>query len=157
VKKQTRIKCLKHAGLLAGLAIGVSTAQASAVPLVPLGNAAPWILAQAASDEVPIYGSQLMTEQERIDYRARWRAARTDEERAKLRSDHHERMKERARERGVTLPDEPPARGAGAGPRGGMGSGAGGGAGGPGPGPGGGGGSGPGPGSGGPGGPGPGR
>lgn len=101
------------------------------------------MLAQAASDEEPIYGSQLMTEQERIEYRARWRAARTDDERARLRSEHHERMKDRARERGVTLPDEPPARGAGMGPGGGAGMGPGpgggagpGGGGGPGPGPG---------------------
>ena len=67
-----------------------------------------------------IYGSQLMTKQERTEYRANMRAAKTAEEREQIRKEHHERMKERAKERGVTLPDEPPVRG------GGMGSGGGG-------------------------------
>lgn len=58
-----------------------------------------------------VYGSQLMTRQERAEYRARMQAAKTAEEREQIRNEHHERMKERARERGVTLPDEPPARG----------------------------------------------
>jgi len=67
-----------------------------------------------------IYGSQLMTAQERNEYRERMRLAKTAEERERLRAEHHERMKVRAKERGVTLPDEPPAR-----PGGGMGSGGG--------------------------------
>jgi septal ring factor EnvC (AmiA/AmiB activator) len=66
-----------------------------------------------------IYGSQLMTEQERAEYHARMRAAKTAEEREKIRKEHHERMKERAKEQGVTLPDDPPERGMG--PGGGMG------------------------------------
>lgn len=56
-----------------------------------------------------IYGSQLMTFQERNDYRARMRAAASAEERERIRAEHHDRMKERAQARGVTLPDEPPA------------------------------------------------
>jgi hypothetical protein len=79
-----------------------------------------------------IYGSQLMTQQERNEYRAKMRSLRTAQEREQLRFEHHERMQQRARERGVTLPDAPPARGArGAGP-GGPGMGPGGGMGGPG-------------------------
>ncbi len=70
-----------------------------------------------------IYGSQLMTRQERNEYRIRMRAAKTVEEREQIRKEHHERMKERAKERGVTLPDEPPVRGGGTGPGGGMGPG----------------------------------
>lgn len=62
-----------------------------------------------------IYGSQLMTPQERAEYRARMRVVKTAEEREELRKEHHERMKERAAARGVTLPDEPPARGGGLG------------------------------------------
>lgn len=74
-----------------------------------------------------IYGSQLMTQQERAEYRAKMRAAKTAEELEKIRSEHHEHMKERAKERGVTLPDEPPARGGGMGPgAGGMSPGSGG-------------------------------
>lgn len=67
-----------------------------------------------------IYGAQLMTRQERNEYRARMRAAKTVQEREQIRKEHHERMKERAKERGVTLPDEPPVRGGGMGPGGGM-------------------------------------
>jgi flagellar biosynthesis/type III secretory pathway protein FliH len=75
-----------------------------------------------------IYGSQLMTQQERSEYRARMRAAKTQEEREQIRKEHHEQMKARAKEKGVTLPDEPPARGRGMGPGGGgMGPGMGGG------------------------------
>ena len=69
-----------------------------------------------------IYGSQLMTGQERSEYRARMRAAKTAEEREQIRNEHHERMKERAQARGVTIPDEPPVRGMMA-PGGGMGGG----------------------------------
>lgn len=76
-----------------------------------------------------IYGSQLMTQQERAEYQARMRAANTDEERERLRLEHHERMTERAKARGVALPDQPPGDrggmgpGRGAGPGGGMGPG----------------------------------
>jgi hypothetical protein len=67
-----------------------------------------------------IYGSQLMTQQERVEYRAKMRNAKTAEEREQIRKKHHERMKKRAAERGVTLNDEPPARGRGMGPCGGQ-------------------------------------
>ncbi|WAL84049.1 hypothetical protein OYT13_06285 [Pandoraea sp. XJJ-1] len=70
-----------------------------------------------------IYGSQLMTPSERNEYRAKMRAAKTVREREALRLEHHRQMQERARERGVTLPDMPPARGSGTGGRGGMGGG----------------------------------
>lgn len=72
-----------------------------------------------------IYGSQIMTEQERTEYRAKMRAAQSAEAREQLRREHHELMKERAKARGITLPDEMPARGGGMGPGGGMGSGGG--------------------------------
>jgi hypothetical protein len=77
-----------------------------------------------AADE-PIYGSQMMTNQERIEHRTKLRAAKTVEEREQVRLEHHEQMKLRAKERGVALPDEPPAQGGGMGrrlgPGGGMG------------------------------------
>ena len=74
-----------------------------------------------------IYGSQLMTEEERAEYRARMRATNTAEEREQIRKEHHELMKERAAAQGMTLPDEPPAvRGGMGSGGGGMGSGAGG-------------------------------
>ena len=66
-----------------------------------------------------VYGSQLMTPEEQTAYRAKMRATKTTEEREQLRKEHHEQMKQRAKERGVTLPDEPPARGSGMGQGGG--------------------------------------
>jgi hypothetical protein len=68
-----------------------------------------------------IYGSQLMTRQDRIEYRAKMRAARTSEEKVQVRAEHHERMKERANQQGVALPESPPAVGGGMGPGGGGG------------------------------------
>ena len=67
-----------------------------------------------------IYGSQLMTPQERMEYRTRMRSLKTRQEREAFRLQHHKEMQERARERGMQLPDMPP-------PGGGMGSGMGGG------------------------------
>ena len=74
-----------------------------------------------------VYGSQMMTKEERIAYRTKMRSAKTQEERQKIRADHHDEMVVRAKERGVTLPDVPPAMGGGMGPGGGGGMGPGGG------------------------------
>lgn len=92
-------------------------------------------------DQDRIFGSQLMTQQERLDYANRMRSMKTDQERQAFRLEHHIQMQERARQKGVTLPDDPPQGpgraigGSGMGPGGGMGSGGGmgpgGGAGGP--------------------------
>lgn len=68
----------------------------------------------------PIYGSQLMTREERIEHRNKMRSLKTPEEREAYRQEHHRLMQERAKERGVTLPDAPPPRGMGPGP--GMGA-----------------------------------
>lgn len=67
-----------------------------------------------------VYGSQLMTVQERNEYQQRMRELKTVQERDQFRKEHHVKMQDRAKERGVTLPDEPPARGKGAGPRDGV-------------------------------------
>jgi hypothetical protein len=67
-----------------------------------------------------IYGSQLMTPEERTEFRTRMQAATTNEEREQIRREHHQQMQVRARQQGTTLPDEPPARGGrGMGPDGG--------------------------------------
>lgn len=78
---------------------------------------------QPAQSREQIYGSQLMTPQERTEYRDRMRAAKTQQERDQLRAEHHARMQGRAKERGVMLPDAPPAKGAGKGGAGGYGAG----------------------------------
>lgn len=68
----------------------------------------------------PIYGYQMMTPQERDEYRAKMRNAASAAERQAIRDEHHAAMAARAKERGFTLPDRP----TGAGPRGpGMGPG----------------------------------
>lgn len=85
--------------------------------------------AQTQAQET-IFGSQLMTAEERAAYRQRILAAKTEEERERIRSEHHARMLERAKEQGVTLPEEPPAGGMHRGMGGGMGPGMGGGMGG---------------------------
>ena len=69
------------------------------------------------------YGWQLMTEQERMEHRAKMRSFKTEQEREAYRREHHKRMQERAREKGVTLPDEPQPRGKGMGKSGGGGQG----------------------------------
>lgn len=70
---------------------------------------------------MPIYGSQLMTEQERLEYGERMRSAQSPEEQQRIRAEHHERMAERARDRGVDLREEPPRGGGqGMGAGGGM-------------------------------------
>lgn len=61
-----------------------------------------------------IYGYQLMTREERDQFRAQMRAAATAEEQNQLRAEHHAKMQERAKSRGMTLPDQP---GGGAQPR----------------------------------------
>jgi hypothetical protein len=71
-----------------------------------------------AQAQEPIYGSQLMTRDERTEHRNKMRSLKTPEEREAYRAEHHRQMQERAKERGVTLPDAPPARGMGMGPGG---------------------------------------
>lgn len=77
--------------------------------------------ADAAGEQV--FGSQLMTQQERNEYRLRMQSAKTPEDQARIRAEHHESMQARAHERGVTLPATPPERGAGRGMGPGMGGG----------------------------------
>jgi len=79
-------------------------------------------------DREKIYGYELMTPQERNEYHARMRALNTEQERDAFRLDHHEKMQERAKAQGKTLPDAPPAgrgpgMGSGMGTGGGMGPG----------------------------------
>ena len=85
------------------------------------------IVSAYAQDSTPIYGNQLMTQQERMEYRNQMRTLKTQEERNSFRIEHHKRMQERAKDKGLTLPDTPPERGAGMGPGAGGGMGGGGG------------------------------
>lgn len=64
-----------------------------------------------------VYGWELMTPAERSEYRIKMRSLKTVQEREALRSQHHEEMQKRARQRGVTLPDMPRQNRGGAGMR----------------------------------------
>jgi len=70
------------------------------------------VAAEQAGDRVQksevVYGSQLMTREERAEYRARMRSLKTGEERQAFRMEHHKKMQERAKAQGKTLPDMPP-------------------------------------------------
>lgn len=57
----------------------------------------------------PVYGSQLMTAEERRDYRQKMQSMKTQEEREAFRADHHKLMQDRATEKGMALPDMPAA------------------------------------------------
>lgn len=105
-------------GALMAAAGGLLAADPQSAPAGEPGKA------QLARQE-PIYGSQLMTREERIEHRNKMRSLRTAEEREQYRLEHHAKMQERAREKGVTLPDPPSGRGMrrGMGPGGGMGPG----------------------------------
>ena len=113
-------------------------ALAAAISLLGLGMSAS-AMAQdqtenRASDQVrrqdPIYGNQFMTRQELNEYQTKMRALKTEEERQAYRLEHHQKMQERAKVKGVTLPEAPPVQrpamgadmGAGAGTGGGMGA-----------------------------------
>ncbi len=60
-------------------------------------------------DREQIYGVQLMTPQERLAFRAKMSAAKTLEERERIRKENHQAMQERAKSHGLTLPDQVPA------------------------------------------------
>ena len=76
-----------------------------------------------AADPQQVYGSELMTQQERAEFQKKMRNAQSNDERQKIRNEHHKRMQIRATEQGVTLPVTPPTAGGGKGPGGGMGGG----------------------------------
>lgn len=103
--------------LLMGL---LTTSFATLLPLAlhSAHAATPPAVQTAPATQAPIYGSQLMTDAERTAFRARMWAAQSDEERNRIRAEHHEEMTKRAQARGMTLPDMPPAMpgGPGSGP-----------------------------------------
>lgn len=105
--------------LAAGQSVGKNAAESGDAP-------------QTREGSEQIYGSQMMTAEERAAYHSKMRAAKTDDERERLRDEHHRQMVTRAKERGITLPETPPMRpragsesGAGVGPGPGRGPGAG--------------------------------
>jgi len=68
-----------------------------------------------AQEEEQVFGRQLMTQEELQEHRRMMQSLDTPEARQEYRQQHHQRMLERARERGVTLPEEPGRQGKGQG------------------------------------------
>lgn len=100
------------------------TLQAEETPAPAAKPAAAAPAAPAEESQETIYGYELMTPEERVEHMNLIKTAKSEEERQKLREDHHKLMQERAVEKGVTLPDMPgPGPGAGKGPGQGMGPG----------------------------------
>ena len=60
-------------------------------------------------------GNRMTTREERQNQRAKMRSTTTKEEREKIRAEHHEKMKVRAKEQGKVIPENPPAGGMGGG------------------------------------------
>jgi hypothetical protein len=75
------------------------------------------------AQEQVVFGRELMTDEERAEHRNKMRAAKTVEERERIQKEQHERMKIRAKERGIALPEEPLIKGGGMGQGRGMGQG----------------------------------
>ena len=105
---------MKRSLMISALATALTL---SAVPSLAVDQAQTQDMLQTQQQD-QIYGSQLMTQQERNAYHAKMRAAKTAGEREQIRNVHHMRMKERAKNKGVTLPNVPPAKGGGMGPGG---------------------------------------
>jgi hypothetical protein len=63
---------------------------------------------QEARTQQQIYGYDLMTEQERSQYRQQMNSLQTEQERAEFRARHHEEMRKRAEQQGKSLPDKVP-------------------------------------------------
>ncbi len=99
----------------------IALAAAAAVSLGAAVMFTTSVLAQ--TDDQPIFGSQLMNDQERQAHRLQMRNADTPEERQRIRAENHEEMQKRAEEQGITLPEVPPARGMGQGMQQGQGQG----------------------------------
>jgi len=69
----------------------------------------------------PVYGWQLMSEQERTEHRTKMQSLKTREEWERYRLEHHKKMQQRAKQKGITLSEMPPPRGRGMGPGAGRG------------------------------------
>lgn len=70
---------------------------------------------QVQEQDKMIYGWQLMTPQERKEHRAKMLSLKTEQERLAYQNEHHKLMQQRAKERGLSIPDHPMRQGAGRG------------------------------------------
>lgn len=85
--------------LTAAAVLVMAASAAVAQPSAPAGPPAQ----KKSADGAQAFGYQLMTPAERDEWRQKMNAAKTPEERTKLRSEHHAQMMQRADEQGVAL------------------------------------------------------
>ena len=88
--------------------------------IIPAGLAFATLISAAGgvlADDSQRYGWQLMTPEERAEHRQTMRSLESEKDRAAYRLKHHETMRARAAEQGVTLPEKPAPRGKGYGRR----------------------------------------
>lgn len=112
---------MKQFSLLAlGITLAVACVSNLAAQTPEKAAGQPAATQQAPDDDTVIYGYQLMTPEERQAHRIKMRSLTTVQEREAFRLEHHQAMQERAKARGVTLPEAPMPMGMG---RGGMGPG----------------------------------
>lgn len=102
----------------------LSLAAEEVTPATPATPAVPATPALPAEKDT-IFGYQLMTAEERATFRTQMQNATTEEERQKIRLEHRTLMLERAKAKGVTLPETPMMNGQGMGKAMGMGMGGG--------------------------------
>lgn len=88
------------AGLALSALLPATTLMAAASPGAPQAST-------PNTSATTVYGWQLMTPAERNAYRAKMRSLKTPQERQAFRLEHHNAMQQRAKERGVSLPDMP--------------------------------------------------
>lgn len=79
------------------------------LPTISIGSEQEKVQASEGTQE-QAYGWELMTPEERTAHRDQMRSLKTEEERRAFQTEHHQRMLERAKERGVTLSDAPRTR-----------------------------------------------
>ena len=60
-----------------------------------------------AQDQKRAYGWNLMTPEERTEHQNKMRSLKNEQEREQFRIEHHKKMQERAKEKGMTLPEKP--------------------------------------------------
>lgn len=93
------------------LQIGIVLANSSSGNLILAANVPTPGQENAQNQEQDsIYGVQLMTEQERTEFRSRMRAAKTLEEKELIRNENHKAMQERAKSHDMVLPDQQPQK-----------------------------------------------
>ena len=63
-----------------------------------------------AQDQKRAYGWNLMTPEERAEHQNKMRSLKNEQEREQFRIEHHKKMRERAKEKGALLPDQPRTR-----------------------------------------------